>query len=484
MENPLQSPALWPPARPRRPSRLLRRVLLVLLVVAGVLGAVLLAPPVEQPAVKAPAPAPGPAPGSVALTALSTGAPASLPGLTALIAERERHLRAQPRDAGAWAVLGAAYVERGRRTADEADHAKAEKALRTSLRLRPERNARALEGLAALANERRDFLAARSWGEKALRAEPGRWTAYAPLIDACIGLGDHEAAQDALDRLLRLHHSPAVMAKAAAVYRHRGWREDAAAQLSDAAASAASPVERAAYLEQAGDIAFERGNPEEALRYFDAALRLDPGRRTAAAGRGRTLAALGRTAEALRAYRRALAQRPRPEHLLELGELYQSLGRQQEAAAQYDLLRARIRRSTAAGVDDALVLGRFEADHGDPESAVRRLRAEWQRQPGTAVADALAWALHRTGRDEEALTFARKATETAGGGGVRNALYAYHRGMIERSLGRPGPARRHLEKALRTNPYFSPLAVSEAQTALAALGEPPVTGAPEDVTGR
>lgn len=490
MEKPLQSPATSPPVRPRRSSRLLRRVLLTLLVAVGLLGALLLALPVEQPVVKAPAPAPepaGPAPGPAALTALGAGAPASLPGLTALIAEQERHLRVQPRDARAWAVLGTAYVERGRRTADAANYPKAEKALSTSLRLRPEKNARALDGLAALANERRDFSAARSWAEKALRAEPRRWTTYPLLIDAHTGLGDHEAAQEALDELLRLHHSPAVMAKTAAVYWNRGWREDAAAQLSDAAASAASPVERAAYLEQAGRIAFERGNREEALRYFDAALRLDPGLRTAAAGRGRALAALGRTAEALTAYRRAPAGQPHPEHVLELGELYQSLGREQEARAQYDLLRARIRRNAAAGVDDELVLGRFEADHGDPESAVRRLRAAWRRQPGTAVADALAWALHRTGRDEEALTFARKATESAEGGGVRNALYAYHRGMIERSLGRPGPARRYLEKALRTNPYFSPFspsAVAEARAALAALGEPPLTKAPEDVTGQ
>ncbi|MGX4691935.1 tetratricopeptide repeat protein [Streptomyces sp. JNUCC 63] len=484
MENPLQSPATSLTTGPRRRPRLLSRVLLTLLVAAGVLGAVLLTPPAERPVVKAPAPAPGPAPGAAALTAVGAGAPASLPGLAALIAERERHLRAQPRDARAWAVLGAAYVEQGRRTADAANYPKAEDALRTSLRLRPRSNARALDGLAALANERRDFPAARSWGEEALRLEPERWTTYPLLIDACTGLGDHKAAQDTLDKLLRLHHSPAVQAKAAAVYWDLGRREDAAAQLSDAVASATSPVEQAAYLEQAGRIAFERGDREDALRYFDAALRLDPDQRAAMAGRGRVLAALGRTTEALTAYQRALAKQSDPEHALELGELYQSLGMEREAGAQYDLLRARVRRNAAAGVDDELVLGRFEADHGDAESAVRRLRAEWRRQPGTAVADALAWALHRAGREEEALKFAMEATETAEGGGVRNALYVHHRGMIEQSLGLPGPARRHLEKALRTNPYFSPLAAPRARAALAALGELPVTEAPEGVTGR
>ncbi len=320
MENPLQSPAASPSPEPRRRSRLLRRVLLALVLLAGALGAALLSLPAPRPVTRAPAPAPAPAPGpaprAMALTAVSTGVPASLPGLAALIAERERHLRAQPRDARAWAVLGAAYVEQGRRTADAANCPKAEDALRTSLRLRPEENPRALEGLAAPANERRDFSAARSRGEEALDLEPRRWTTYPLLIDAYAGLGDHEAAQRTLDELLKLHRSPAVRAKAAAVHWDRGRCEDAAAQLSDAVASATSPAEQAAYLEQPGRIAFERGDREEALRHFDEALRLDPGRRAAMAGRGRTLAALGRTAEALTAYQQALAEQPDPEHAL------------------------------------------------------------------------------------------------------------------------------------------------------------------------
>ena len=62
--------------------------------------------------------------------------------------------------------------------------------------------------------------------------------------------------------------------------------------------------------------------------------------------------------------------------------MYESLGLGQAARVQYDLLRARVMDEAAAGVDDELVLGAFEADHGDPQAAVRRLRAEWQRQPG------------------------------------------------------------------------------------------------------
>ncbi|MEV0175360.1 tetratricopeptide repeat protein [Streptomyces sp. NPDC050803] len=438
--------------------------------VAGcaVLGGVLVLLPWERSAGGPPAPAPG----AQALAAVTTGVPAALPDLAVLIGEREAHLRAHPKDAESWAVLGAAYVEHGRRTAEAGYYPRADRALRTSLKVRPKGNVEALGGLAALANARRDFPAARKWGEAALKLAPKRWTTYPLLIDAYTGVGDHKAAKKSLDRLLELRSGPAVMARAAAVYRDRGWREDAAAQLSDAAAAAGTPAEQAAYLERAGQLAFERGDREVALRHFQAAVRLDPDQRAALAGQGRALAALGRTTEALNAYRMALAKQPLPQYALELGELYESLGLEQAARVQYDVLRERVRGAAAGGADEELVLGQFEADHGDPQAAVRRLRAEWKRQPGIPVADALGWALHRAGKHEEALRFAETATDRTRGGAVRSALYAYHRGMIERELERYGPARRHLQEALRINPYFSLGHVQAARQALQELGEP------------
>lgn len=144
-------------------------------------------------------------------------------------------------------------------------------------------------------------------------------------------------------------------------------------------------------------------------------MRIDPDQRAALAGQGRALAALGRTTEALNAYRMALSKQPCPQYALELGELYESLRLGQAARVQYDLLRERVRSAAVGGADEELVLGQFEADHGDPRAAVRRLRAEWARQPGIAVADALGWALHRAGRHEEALRFAVTATDRAKG---------------------------------------------------------------------
>ncbi|MEU6682649.1 tetratricopeptide repeat protein [Streptomyces sp. NPDC046832] len=472
MENQQEGPVGPESGRKRRVRS--RPVLIAAVAGCAVLGGVLVLLPRERPAGPA-----APAPGAPAMAALDSGVPAALPDLGELIDERARAVRERPGDATSWAVLGTAYAERGRRLADPAYYPRAEKALRTSLRVRPQRNTRALAGLAALSLARRDFPAARRWGEAALELEPRRWTTYPLLIDAYTGLGDQNAAKRALDRLTGLYSGPAVLARAAAVYRDRGRREDAAASLADAVAGAREPAERAAYLEQAGRLAFERGEPDVALRHFREAVRLDAGQRAAQAGQGRALAALGRPTEALGVYRAALARQPCPLYALELGELYESLGRPAAARVQYGLLRERVRAAATGGADEELVLGRFEADHGDPGAAVRRLRAEWRRRPVTEVADALGWALHRAGESVEGLRFALVATDPVRGGGMYDAVAMYHRGMIERELGRDGAARRHLTEALRINPHFSPLGAPAARTALKALGEPPDEEVPE-----
>ncbi|UFQ15906.1 tetratricopeptide repeat protein [Streptomyces huasconensis] len=411
-----------------------------------------------------------------ARVAVAAGRPAAPADLAALIGDREAHLRTHPRDEHSWAVLGSAYVARGARTADVAYYPKAEQALRTSLRTRSAGNPEALLGLTALANARHDFRAARMWGEQAVRQAPKRWAAYPALIDAYSGLGDAKGVGKALDSLKKLGPRSAVKARAGQVYRDRGWREDANAALTDAAALAETPAEQAASLHRVGELAWERGEPAVALRQYDAALAADPDHHASLAGRGRALAALGRTSEALHAYRSALTRQPLPEYAVELGELYEALKLRPAARAQYDVVRARVKEESAGGVNNERVLGLFEADHGDPETAVARLKAEYKRHGNPQTADALGWALHRAGEGEKGLKLVTKAIAK----GPRSALFAYHRGEIERQLGRYGAARRHIGEALRTNPYFSPLHVPRAKRALAALGEPP-EGGPEEV---
>ncbi|GAA1893627.1 tetratricopeptide repeat protein [Streptomyces durmitorensis] len=469
-QRPPPAPAVWSESpRGSRRSPVVRRVLIASVAGCVVLGGVLVLRPGSGG--KAAPPALGPA--GRAMAAAGAGAPAALPDLTVLIGEREAHVRKHPGDDQSWAVLGAAYVERGLRTADSAYYPKAEEALRTSLKARPEGNADALTGMAVLANARHDFRGAKKWAESAVKLSPKRWSTYPALIDAYSGLGDAKGVGRALETLQELNSgAPAVMARSGQVYRDRGWREDAASKLMDAAALAEGSAEKAVCLYRVGELAWERGEPAEALRYYEAALRSDPDHHPSLAGKGRALAALGRTSEALRAYQNALVRQPAPEYALALGELYESLKLEPAARAQYDVLRARVKQEGVNGVNDERILGLFEADHGDADAAVERLRGEFKRHGSPEVADALGWALHRAGESEEGLKYATRATDK----GPRSAVFAYHRGEIERELGRYGAARRHIGEALRLNPSFSPLLAPAAREALEALGDPPEGG--------
>ncbi|MEV7102831.1 tetratricopeptide repeat protein [Streptomyces atroolivaceus] len=418
---------------------------------------------------------PTPGPVARAEAAAAAGSPASLSDLTALIGDRQKWVETHPADAPSWAVLGTAYVEWGRRSADAAYFTRAEQALQRSLAAQPgERgNTEAWVGLGALANARNDFVAAKKWGETVRARQPKSWTAYPVLIDAYNGLGEYAAAAKATEKFGALRKGAPALARMSEMYRNQGWREDALATAHEAADRAATPAERAAALHRLGDLAAERGEPAEALAQYDAALRTDRGHLASVAGRARALVALDRTDEALAEYRTVTTKLPRPEYVLELGELYESLGLDGDARTQYAKLRDLLTRARTAGVDEALTEARFEADHGDPEAAVELMRTEWEaRRRSSAVADTLAWSLHRAGRSEEGMQYAERAVGT----GVRNASYAYHLGMIENALGQDGPARGHLEEALRTDPGFSPLAAPLAREALDALGEPAAGG--------
>ncbi|MFJ4837790.1 hypothetical protein [Streptomyces sp. NPDC088746] len=435
-----------------------------------VAGAVIAVPGDDE--VAAP-PTPGPV--ARAEAAAAAGSPASLSDLTALIGDRQKWVETHPADAPSWAVLGTAYVEWGRRSADTAYYTRAEQALQRSLAAQPgERgNVQAWVGLGTLANARNDFLAAKKWGETVRARQPKGWAAYPVLIDAYTGLGEYAAAARATEKFGTLRKGAPALARTSDMYRNQGWREDALATAQEAADHAATPAAKAAALHRLGDLAGERGEPAEALAQYDAALRTDRGHLASLAGRARALAALDRTDEALADYRTVTTKLPRPEYVLELAELYESLDLDGDARTQYAKLRDLLTRARTAGVDESLTEARFEADHGDPEAAVELMRTEWAAQRrSAAVSDTLAWSLHRAGRSEEAVQYAERAVET----GVRDATYAYHLGMIESALGQDGPARGHLEEALRTDPYFSPLAAPLAQEALDALGEPAAGG--------
>ncbi|MFJ8434045.1 tetratricopeptide repeat protein [Kitasatospora sp. NPDC094019] len=386
--------------------------------------------------------------------------------LTRAITADQQRLRQLPSDAAGWARLGAEYVEQARLTADPSYYPKADEALHRSLTLAPQANADALTGLGALANARHLFDQAREFAEQAITASPAHWPAHAVLADARTQLGDDPGATEAVQQLLDRRPGTASFTRAAYDLEQHGRTDDARAALRQALDGAYDPADKAFCQYQIAELDRNSGRADEALTGYRQALLTDPDHTPALAGQARAEAALGRNDEALRDYTAAVARVPLPQYLLELGELQESLGRPEQAREQYRLLAAEQRLAAANGVVDDLTLGQFQADHGDPAEAVRLLRAEWARRQNVLVADALAWALHRTGADAEALDLARRAQAH----GWRNALFLYHLGTVEHALGHTDDARTHLTEALTADPAFNPLQAPLARAALAGLG--------------
>ncbi len=299
-----------------------------------------------------------------------------------------------------------------------------------------------------------------------IAASPYHWQAYAVLADARTQLGDDQGATDAVQGLLDRHPGTAAFTRAAYDLEQHGRSADARQALQQALDGAYDPADQAFCHYQIAELDRNAGHPDQALAGYRQALTADPSYTPALAGAARAEAALGHTDDALRDYATAIGRIPLPQFLLELGELQESLGHAAEAGQQYRLLAAEQPLAAANGVVDDLSLGQYEADHGDPATAVRLLRGEWQRRQNALVADALSWALHRQGADEEALGLADQAQSH----GWHNALFRYHRGEIERTLDRTDAARTDLTEALTTDPYFSPLLAPHARQAMDSLG--------------
>jgi tetratricopeptide (TPR) repeat protein len=258
------------------------------------------------------------------------------------------------------------------------------------------------------------------------------------------------------------------LASYARVSYARELQGDLAAAMSamDLALSAAgTPEDRAFASSQLGDLAFNDGDVERAKAFYQEAVGFAPEYVPPQAGLARVAWARGDVDAAIQQFRVIVQKFPSPEYVIALGDLYAVAGRSDRADEEYATVRVEERLFAAAGVDVDLELALFDADHGDPARAVDEAQAEWNRRHSIHVADALGWALFKSGRADEAVEYA----EFAGKLGTRNALFAFHRGMIERATGDLADARHHLREALAINPFFSILHAETARQALASL---------------
>jgi len=403
----------------------------------------------------------------------SGGAPSSAPAqpnapadpLAKGIMAAQTRLAQNPNDYGTWADLGLGYVQQAKATVDPSYYGKAEGAVARSLKLNTTENFKGWGARAALKAAEHDFRAARDAALHGIRIDGYNSVLYGALGDAYTQLGDYDLAAKAVDKMNQLRPGVPSFTRASYVFELRGDVPQARAALDRALSDSKDPGNMAFTQNYLAELSFNYGgDAAAALQHFQAGLTADPRDFVLLAGKAKAEAALGRVDQALTDYRTVVAAVPQPQYVLELAELEQSrhLG---DATKQYSLFHTEEQLFTANGVTLDVEPTLFEADHGSPAKALQYAAAGWKVRPFLEMADAYAWAEYVNGHYPAALGWSDKAAAT----GWHNALFLFHRGMIEKAMGRPAPAKADLAAALKVNPHFNVLQAPVAHKALASL---------------
>jgi tetratricopeptide (TPR) repeat protein len=217
---------------------------------------------------------------------------------------------------------------------------------------------------------------------------------------------------------------------------------------------------------QLANLYFNSADLEQAELEYQLTLQNHPDYVYALAGLGRVRAAQGNMQEAIEYLNQAVTIMPLPEFVVTLGDLYQASGQQEAASQQYQLVTAIETLHRANGVDMDMEIALFNADHEkNMTETVALARKAYSNRPSIHGADALAWALYKTGKYEEAKKYSTEALRL----GTKDPLKLFHAGMIALEVGDKIQAREYLEEALAINPYFSILYAEEAGRTLETL---------------
>jgi tetratricopeptide (TPR) repeat protein len=384
--------------------------------------------------------------------------------LDASIGALQEHLRRTPRDWRAYAALGLSYVARARITADPSWYPRAEEALRESLRIQPDDNADALLGLGALALARHEFDRALELGRRAEDVNPFDADVYGVIGDALLELGRYDEAFDAFQTMVDMRPNLASYARVSYARELLGDVAGAVDAMERAFDAAGSAADAAWAAHQLGQLAWKAGDVRTAASWYRRGLDLEPTYVANLAGLAQVAWTRGDVELAIGRYREVVSRLPSVEYLASLGDLYETTGRRDLANEQYAVVDAMRDLARANGVNVDLEIALFDADHGRVESALASAKAEWERRRSVHVADAYAWALYAKGRYGAAARVMDRALVL----GTRDAMFAFHAGMIERALGHDDAAARLLRRALSINPNFS---ILHAETARRALDE-------------
>ncbi|MCA8922476.1 MAG: tetratricopeptide repeat protein [Planctomycetes bacterium] len=287
---------------------------------------------------------------------------------------------------------------------------------------------------------RRALAAAEAW-VRAGRFDP--WTLMA-VSDAHLELGELDAAETTLQRVLDVKPTAPTYFRAAYLLHLRGRDADAISALELAVESTPRQAirERAWTLTELGDVQRFAGELAAAEASYRRALSENPRWSGARVGLARCARARGELSLAAELLREAEAK---PSTLSELALLERALDQPQRA-------QRTLQEALALGRSDdhyARMLAHALADHGvDTAEAVALARHELIVRPNAHTWDALAHALWADGQSAAALSAARRALSW----GTQEPELLFHAGLAAAASGEREQARAWLSEAYRRDP--------------------------------
>ncbi len=394
-----------------------------------------------------------------------------------LIKSLQARVKRYPEDHAGYAALGAAYLQKGRETADAADYELAKGALEKSLDLvsNDPSAAFATTQMAVLCMVEHRFEDALAWSQKALALGSGDPSPWAIAGDALADLGDYKGAAGAYTRLKSAYGSEDE--KLAYSYQRdsrmsflrfvAGDTQGAIELMRSAVRTAIEthmPTENIAWSQyQLGEELFLAGETNVAENAYLASLENCPGYYRALAGLAKVRVSQGRYLDGVKLYNQAIAKVPYPEYAAALGDIYRQLGQLDDAKKQYDLVEFIAYLGQINRQIHNRDLALFYADHDVKLSESLALaRNELEVRRDIYTWDVLAWSLLKNEKLQEANEAISHALEQ----GTKDPQLFFHAGMIYEKLGNFLKAQEYLRRALEMNPEFH---VTYAETARQAL---------------
>jgi tetratricopeptide (TPR) repeat protein len=386
-------------------------------------------------------------------------------GTDDLIRNLQARVKRYPEDHAGYGALGAAYLQKGRETADAADYELAKGALEKSLDLLSNDPSAAFAStqMAVLCMVEHRFEDALTWAQKALALGSGDPSPWAIAGDALADMGDYKGASEAYEHLTstygsedeKLAHSYQRDSRMSFLRFVAGDTPGAIQLMRSAVRTAVEthmPVENIAWSQyQLGEELFLAGQTSVAENAYLASLDNCPGYYRALASLAKVRASQGRYLDAIKLYNQAIAKVPYPEYAAALGDIYRLLGQPNDAKKQYDLVEFIAYLSQVNRQIHNRDLALFYADHDLKLSeALALAQNELEVRRDIYTWDVLAWCLFKNDKLHEASEAISRALEQ----GTKDPQLLFHAGMIYEKLGDSLKAQEFLRGALATNPNF------------------------------